>query len=57
MKLIEIWSEDSIQAMLEGSRRNKDILRISKQTKSCGFILVENNVVVKLKTRGNTCLL
>ena len=29
--LIEIWGEDSIQAMLEGTRRNKDVfVKISK---------------------------
>ena len=26
-KLIHIWSEDSIQVMLEGSKRNKDVYR------------------------------
>ena len=33
IKLIEIWSEDVIRAMLEGSRRNKEVLvQISKET-------------------------
>ena len=25
LKLIALWSEDSIQAMLEGCKRNKDV--------------------------------
>ena len=32
IKLIEIWSEDAIQAMLEGSRRNKEVFaKVSKE--------------------------
>ena len=32
IKLIEIWSEDAIQAMLEGSRRNKEVfVKVSKE--------------------------
>ena len=27
LELIEIWGEDTIQAMLEGSRRNKDVFK------------------------------
>ena len=31
--------KDSIQAMLEGSRRNRDLfVRISNEMESCGFI-------------------
>ena len=37
-KLIEIWSEDSIQAQLEGCRRNKEIYeKISRELKDAGY--------------------
>ena len=33
LKLIEVWGDGAIQAMLEGSRRNKDtFLRISNES-------------------------
>ena len=36
--LIEIWGEDSIQAMLEGTRRNKDVfVKIAKAIEERGF--------------------
>ena len=36
--LIEIWGEDSIQAMLEGTRRNKDVfMKIDKVIEERGF--------------------
>ena len=36
--LIQIWSEDSTQAMLEDSRRNKDVYRkISQEMEAAGF--------------------
>ena len=35
---IEIWGEDSIQAMLEGTRRNKDVfVKIAKAIEERGF--------------------
>ena len=38
LKLIQIWSKDSIQAMLEGSKRNKDVYRkISQEMEAAGF--------------------
>ena len=38
VKLIEIWGDGKIQAMLEGSRRNKDtFVRISKEMSEAGF--------------------
>lgn len=27
LKLIDIWGEDAIQVMLEGSKRNKDVFK------------------------------
>ena len=37
LKLIEIWGEDSIQAMLEGSKRNKDVFnKISRKMEATG---------------------
>ena len=37
--LIEIWGEDSIQAMLEGTRRNKDVfVKIAKAIEERGFL-------------------
>ena len=37
--LIEIWGEDSIQAMLEGTRRNKDVfVKIAKAIEKRGFL-------------------
>ena len=37
-KLIEIWSEDSIQAQLEGCRRNKEVYeKISRELKDAGY--------------------
>lgn len=50
MKLIEIWSEDSIQAMLEGSRRNKGIfVRIAKEMEKCGFKKTGEQCSCKIK--------
>ena len=38
LKLIEIWGEDSIQAMLEGSKRNKNIFnKISRKMEAAGY--------------------
>ena len=38
LKLIEIWGEDSIQAMLEGSKRNKDVFnKISRKMEAAGY--------------------
>ena len=50
MKLIEIWSEDAIQAMLEGSRRNREIfIRISKEMENCGFCKSGDQCSCKIK--------
>ena len=46
-KLIEIWGEDNIQAMLKGSRRNKEVYaRISKEMEMAGY---KKTTVQKLK--------
>ena len=38
MKLIEIWGEDSVQALLEGSKRNKDVFnKISRKMEAAGY--------------------
>ena len=38
LKLIELWSEESIQVMLEGSKRNCDVFnKISLELESAGF--------------------
>ena len=38
LKLIEIWGEDTIQAMLEGSKRNKDVFnKISRRMEAAGY--------------------
>ena len=47
LKLIEVWGDGAIQAVLEGSRWNKDtFVRISNKQ---GTIKPVNNAVVKLK--------
>ena len=38
-KLIELWSEDSIQVMLEGSRRNRDEHEIAYETPALRVLL------------------
>ena len=38
LKLIEVWGEDTIQAMLEGSKRNKDIYKkIAREMEAAGY--------------------
>ena len=38
LKLIALWSEDSIQAMLEGCKRNKDVFsKLAKQMEAAGI--------------------
>ena len=38
LKLIEIWGEDTIQGMLEGSRRNQDVFaKISHEMEAAGY--------------------
>lgn len=38
-KLIEVWSEGAIQAMLEGTKRNKEVyLKIAKKLEEAGYI-------------------
>ena len=49
-KLIDFWSEDAIQAMLEGCRRNKDIfLRISQEMDAAGFAKTGQQCSGKIK--------
>ena len=49
-KLIDIWSEDAIQAMLEGSRRNREVfIRISKKIENCGFCKSGDQCSCKIK--------
>ena len=50
LKLIEIWGEDAIQAMLEGCRRNKDIfVKISKEMEAAGFSKTAHQCSSKIK--------
>ena len=36
--MIEIWGEDSVQAMLEGSKRNKDVFnKIAHKMEVAGY--------------------
>ena len=38
LKLIALWSEEGIQAMLEGCKRNKDVfLKLAKQMEVAGM--------------------
>ena len=38
LKLIEIWGESTIQAMLEGARRNKDVfIKIAREMEAAGY--------------------
>ena len=49
-KLIEIWCEDAIQAMLKGSRRNREVFtRISKEMEKCGFCNSGDQCSCKIK--------
>ena len=50
MKLIELWSEDSIQAQLEGSKRNAIVFnKIARDMKAAGF----DNPLLYFNTREN----
>ena len=53
LKLIEIWGEDNIQAMLKGSKHNKDVFnKISHQMDAYGYKKTAdecNNKIFKLK--------
>ena len=50
LKLIDIWSEDSIQAMLEGARQNKDVfLKISREMEMAGFKKTADQCSSKIK--------
>ena len=46
-KLIEIWGEDNIQAMLEGSRRNKEVY--ARDMKAAGFNKTTEQCQTKIK--------
>ena len=49
-KLIDFWSEDAIQAMLEGCRRDKDIFwRISQEMDAAGFAKTGQQCSGKIK--------
>ena len=38
LKLIEVWGEESIQAMLEGSKRNKEVFKkIAREMEAAGY--------------------
>ena len=53
--LIEIWEEDSIQAMLEGTRRNKDVfVKIAKAIEARGFLraILYTYYVILLRMRN-----
>ena len=53
LKMIEIWGKESIQAMLEGSKRNKDVYnQISRQMEAAGYEKTAdqcNNTIHKIK--------
>ena len=50
LKLIEIWGDEAIQAMLEGSRRNKDVfVKISKEMKAAGYSKTAEQCQGKIK--------
>ena len=53
LKLIEIWDKDSIQAMVEGSKRNKYVFnKISRKMEAAGYEKTAdqcNNKIRKLK--------
>ena len=50
MKFIELWSEDSIQAQLEGSRRNVIVFnKIARDMEAAGF----GNPLLYFNTRKN----
>ena len=50
MKLIELWGDGAIQAMLEGSRRNKDIfVRISRSMVENGYEKTGDQCSSKIK--------
>ena len=36
-KLIEIWGDESIEAMLEGCKRNRDIFKIAREMEAAGY--------------------
>ena len=50
LKLIELWGDGAIQAMLEGSRRNKDVfLRISRSMGEAGYEKTGDQCSCKIK--------
>ena len=50
MKLIELWSEDSIQTQLEGSKRNAIVFnKIARDMEAAGF----GNPLLYFNTREN----
>ena len=49
-KLIELWSEDLIQGMLEGSRRNRDVyMNIAKNMNEAGYEKTVQQCAGKIK--------
>ena len=49
-KLIELWSKDSIQGMLEGSRRNRDVYaKIAKNMNEAGYEKTVEQCAGKIK--------
>ena len=49
-KLTELWSEDSIQGMLEGSRRNRDVYaKIAKNMNETGYEKTVEQCARKIK--------
>ena len=50
LKLIAVWSEGAIQAMLEGSRRNRDVyVKISREMEEAGYSRTAKQCSSKIK--------
>ena len=50
LKLVEIWGDDAIQAMLEGSRRNKDVFKkIAREMEAAGYSKTAEQCQGKIK--------
>ena len=51
LKLINLWSEGTIRAMLEGSRSNKHVfLKIATEMEQAGFSKSAEQCASKIKT-------
>ena len=51
LKLIDIWGEDAIQAMLEGNKRNKDVFKkIAGKSVLTSIIVKQSKIIVEKLT-------